>query len=370
MGWNDPGNGKDPWKRRDGDEAADLDRIVQNWQRRLGRLLGGSGGKSPGGSGAIILILLLLGAWAATGVYRVDEAERGVVQRFGAYTKTTMPGIHWHLPFPIESVDIVNTVEVQNFPFRTEILTADQQYVFIHMGVQYRRTDPVDYSFKVENPEITVMDLTESALREVVGTSTLESLVTGDREIIARRTLETLQSTLDQYEAGIGIASVNISVLDYPEKVQDAVNDTQKATNDSDRFVLEAEKYANRIIPTARGEAARIVEDARAYNDRVVREAEGEAARFEALLTEYQRAPRVTRDRLYIEAIEQVYGESNKVLIDSDSSGNLLYLPIDKMIEGHARRAPPADVNRSSESEADAEQRAQELSLRDRRTRQ
>jgi membrane protease subunit HflK len=267
-------------------------------------------------------------AWGATGVYRVDEAERGVVQRFGAYTETTMPGIHWHLPIPIETVDIVNTNAVQNFPFRTEILTADEQYVFIQMVVQYRRTDPVKYSFEVVDPEATVQDVTESALREVIGTSALETLVTGERDQIARRTMETLQLTLDQYEAGITVTSVSIINLDYPQDVQAAVNDTQKATNDSARFQLEAEKYAKDIIPRARGDAQRITLDAKAYKDRVTRDAMGEASRFEALLAEYQKAPRVTRDRLYIEAVEQVYGSTNKVLLDSQGSGNLLYLPI------------------------------------------
>ena len=342
MAWNEPGNGKDPWKRESG-EPNDLDKIVQNWQRRIGGLFGrgGGGGRAGGGAGAgggYLLIVLLLVAWGFTGFYRIDEAERGVVQRFGAYTKTSLPGLHWHIPYPVERVDVVNANAVQNFPFRTEILTADQQYVFIQMVVQYRRADPVAYSFEVVDPDATVQDVTESALREVVGTSTLESLVTGERDQIAQRTMQTLQSTLDQYQAGIAVTSVSIINLDYPQAVQEAVNDTQRAANDSDRIRLEAERYANDIIPRARGAAARIIEDARAYQDRVIRDAEGQAARFVALLAEYQRAPRVTRDRLYIEAIEDVYARSNKVILDSDDSGNLLYLPIDRLIEAPTRR--------------------------------
>jgi membrane protease subunit HflK len=375
MAWNEPGNGKDPWNRGD-KEPNDLDQIVQNWQRRLSSLLGGggggrAGGRASGGAGGYILIGLLLIAWGATGVYRVDEAERGVVQRFGAYTETTMPGIHWHLPFPIESVDIVNTNAVQNFPFRTEILTADEQYVFIQMVVQYRRTDPVKYSFEVVDPEATVQDVTESALREVIGTSELETLVTGERDQIARRTLETLQSTLDQYESGITVTSVSIINLDYPQDVQAAVNDTQKATNDSARFQLEAEKYAKDIIPRARGDAQRIMLDARAYQDRVIRDAEGEASRFEALLAEYQKAPRVTRDRLYIEAVEHVYSSTNKVLLDSEGSGNLLYLPIDKLIEGASQRQSAQELNRLTEqSRTTSPERRLEMESRERRTRQ
>ena len=374
MAWNEPGNGKDPWSRGD-KEPNDLDQIVQNWQRRLSSLLGGGGSgggsRAPGGAGGYILIGLALIAWAATGVYRVDEAERGVVQRFGAYTDTTMPGIHWHLPFPIESVDIVNTNAVQNFPFRTEILTADEQYVFIQMVVQYRRTDPVKYSFEVVDPEATVQDVTESALREVIGTSELETLVTGERDQIAQRTLETLQATLDQYEAGITVTSVSIINLDYPQDVQAAVNDTQKATNDSARFKLEAEKYARDIIPRARGDAQRIILDAMAYKDRVIRDAEGEANRFEALLTEYQKAPRVTRDRLYIEAVEEVYANTNKVLLDAEGSGNLLYLPIDKLIEGGSQRQSLEEMNRLTEqSRTTSPERRLEMESRERRTRQ
>ena len=375
MAWNEPGNGKDPWNRGN-KEPNDLDQIVQNWQRRLSSLLGGGGGgsgasRTPGGAGGYILIVLLLVAWAATGVYRVDEAERGVVQRFGAYTDTTMPGLHWHLPIPIESVDIVNTNAVQNFPFRTEILTADEQYVFIQMVVQYRRTDPVKYSFEVVDPEATVQDVTESALREVIGTSELETLVTGERDQIAQRTLDTLQATLDQYESGITVTSVSIINLDYPQDVQAAVNDTQKATNDSARFQLEAEKYAKDIIPRARGDAQRITLDAMAYKDRVTRDAMGEASRFEALLTEYEKAPRVTRDRLYIEAVEQVYGSTNKVLLDSKGSGNLLYLPIDKLIEGASRQQSAQELDRLTEqSRNTSPERRLEIESRERRTRQ
>ena len=370
MAWNEPGNGKDPWKRDD-NEPNDLDQIVQNWQRRLSSLLGGGGSKAPGGSGGYILLILVVLAWAATGIYRVDEAERGVVQRFGAYTETTMPGLHWHLPYPIETVDIVNRTEVNNFPFRTEILTKDEQYVFIQVEVQYRREDPVNFSFKVVDPESTVQDVTESALREVIGTSDLEELVTGERDQIARRTLETLQSTLDRYEAGITIASVNISNLDYPQDVQAAVNDTQKATNDSARFRLEAETYRNQIVPQARGDAERVRQDALAYKDRVIRDAQGEASRFEQLLAEYEKAPRVTRDRLYIDAIEQVYGNSNKVLIDSQGSGNLLYLPIDKMLQGSQPRTSTQELGGGREQSAftPSERRA-EAGERERRTRQ
>ena len=372
MAWNEPGNGKDPWKKKD-ETPNDLDKIVQNWQKRLSNILGGGGVPSAGSSGGYILAVLLLVAWALTGLYRVDEAERGVLQRFGAYTVTTLPGLHWHFPYPIETVDIVNTSAVDNYPFRTEILTADEQYVFIQMVVQYRRSDPVKYSFEVADPEATLHDVTESALREVIGTRTLLGLVTDGRDQIAPSTHEILQATLDSYAAGITVTSISLEKLDYPQAVQAAVDDTQKARNDRDRFILEADTYAKAIIPQARGQAARVLQDAEAYRDRVIADADGDAARFLALLTEYQKAPRVTRDRLYIEAIEEVYANSSKVFIDSQGSGNLLYLPIDKLIG----RQDNARSNTATSRSADAQSAitiggssSDSTTSRDRRTRQ
>ena len=368
MAWNEQGNGKDPWKR-DGDEPNDLDQIVQDWQRRFGSILGG--GRGGGGSGGIVLAVVLVIAWGLTGFYRVDEAERGVVQRFGAYTVTAMPGLHWHWPFPIEHVDLVNTTAISNYAYRTEMLTADEQYVFIDMVVQYRRSDPVKYSFEVVEPELTLQDVTESALREVVGTSTLESLVTGRRDEIASRTQDVLQATIDNYGNGTGITvtSISLETVNYPQAVQAAVDDAQKARNDSERYRLEADAYANEVIPKARGNAERVLEDARAYRDRVIADAQGEAARFEALLTEYKKAPRVTRDRLYIEAIEEVYGNSAKVLMDKEGSGNLLYLPLDQIMKQSARPLPAGESNRSADSMPQATQSEAVQEARDARER-
>ena len=351
MAWNEDGNGKDPWKQ-DGNEPNDLDQIAREWQRKFASILGGGGGRGGGGAGGVALVVLLVGAWLLTGFYRVDEAERGVVQRFGAYTETTLPGLRWHLPFPIEAVDLVNTTAISNYAYRTEMLTADEQYVFIDMVVQYRRTDPVKYSFEVVEPDLTLQDVTESALREVVGTSTIESLITGRRDEIASRTKEVLQATMDGYGNGTGIVvtSISLETVNYPQAVQAAVDDAQKARNDSERYRLEADEYANNIVPQARGDAARVLEDARAYRDRVIADAQGEAARFEALLTEYQKAPRVTRDRLYIDAVEEVYGNSAKVLVDTDGSGNLLYMPLDQLMNRMGRQSPSGEVNRAADS--------------------
>lgn len=377
MAWNESGNGKNPWKKDD-KEPNDLDQIVRDWQKRLSGIFGGGGGgggRGTGGAGGgYILIVLVVIAWGVTGFYRVDEAERGIVQRFGAYTESTLPGLHWHIPYPIETVDLVNANAVSNFAYSTEMLTADEQYVFIDMVVQYRRTDPVKYSFEVVEPESTLQDVTESALREVVGTTTLQVLVTTRRDEIASRTREVLQTTLDSYGAGLTVTSISLETVNYPEAVQAAVDDAQKARNDSERYSLEADAYARDIIPKARGNAARVLEDARAYRDRVIADAQGEAARFEALLTEYLKAPRVTRERLYIDAIEEVYGRSNKVFLDSKGSGNLLYLPIDKMINQGSRPAMSTEGNRASDSPTPADSqnavRLEPMDPRDRRVRE
>lgn len=360
MANNEPGNGRDPWKRGD-DQPTDLDQIARYWQKRFEGILGGGrsgdGGSGAGGAGGIALIVLLLIAWSLSGLYRVDEAERGVVQRFGKHMPVsetqpaTMPGLRWHWPFPIETVDVVNVLEVNDFNFSKEMLTADEWYVFIDIAVQYRRTDPVKYSFEVEDPDQTLNDVTESALRGVVGTSSLASLIGERREEIPARTMVELQETLVAYGAGLTVTSININSVNYPTSVEDAVADTQRARNDRDRYQLEAEKYANDIVPRARGQRQRILQDAEAYRERVIAGAEGDAARFEALLTEYKKAPRVTRDRLYLDAIEEVYGRSAKVILDSKSSGNLLYLPVEQLM----RRAGTLPLDSSSNNTGDGD---------------
>jgi membrane protease subunit HflK len=376
MAWNDPGDGKDRWKKNGG-PPNDLDRIVQNWQRKLAALLGGGtrppgAGAAPRGSGIWLLIGLLVVGWAATGIYLVDEAERGVVQRFGAYAKTAMPGLHWHLPYPIETVDKVNVGEVAYYSFDTEMLTADEQYLFIEMVVQYRRTDPVKYLFEVTDPDSTLRDVTESALREIVGTSTMADLVSAERDQIAPKTRQILQSTLDLYGSGITVTSLSLEALDYPEAVQQAVDDAQRSRTDAERYILEADTYAQRAIPIARGEAQRIIQEAEAYREQVVAQAEGSAARFEAVLAEYRQAPQVTRQRMYIDALQHVYGNSSLVILDAEGSGNLLYLPIDRLLEESVRsagltvegRLPAAGTSEGGEGEAARDRRGE------RRTRQ
>ena len=308
-----------------------------------------------------MLLILILLAWAATGIYRVDEAERGVVQRFGAYTVTTMPGIHWHLPFPIESVDIVNTNAVQNFPFRTEILTADEQYVFIQMVVQYRRTDPVKYSFEVVDPESTVQDVTESALREVIGGISMDEFLSGGRGEIVRQTKELTQSILDRYKTGLILTSVNLQDPQPPEEVQGAFEDAIKAREDEERYKNQAEAYALDILPKARGDAARLREASMAYRDKVIANAEGEASRFSQTRVEYEKAPEITRKRMYLETMEYVLANSSKVLMQVKDGNNLMYIPLDKLMEnkGMTRATPveEAPVNMPSPQQSEGPRR-------------
>jgi membrane protease subunit HflK len=369
MAWNEDGNGKDPWKRG-GEEPSDLDQIVQDWQKKFGSILGGGSRGGGGAGGGVALIVILLIAWGLTGFYRVDAAERGVVQRFGEFQEpVTMPGLRWHLPFPIETVDVVNIEQVNDFNYSTEMLTADEWYVYIDVAVQYRRTDPVKYSFLVEDPEQTLQDVTESALRGVVGTSTLASLIGERREEIPARTIEELQDTLDGYGAGLAVTSININKVNYPSAVEEAVADTQRARNDRERLQLEADRYANDIVPRARGEAQRILQDAEAYRERVIADAQGDASRFVALLTEYQKAPRVTRDRLYIEAVEEVYSDAAKVLIDTDGSGNLLYLPLNEIMQRSGIKMPLADPGAIAPSQSQPQTSQESENARERRTR-
>ncbi len=372
MAWNENGNGKDPWQR-DGEEPNDLDQIAKEWQKRFSGIFGGGGSGGGGGPGGIVLAVLLLIAWGLTGFYRVDASERGVVQRFGEFMgPETMPGLRWHLPYPIETVDVVNIEVVNDFNYSTEMLTADEWYVYIDVAVQYRRTDPVKFSFLVEDPEQTLQDVTESALRSVVGTSTLASLIGERREEIPARTIAELQDTLEGYGAGLTVTSININTVNYPSAVEEAVADTQRARNDRDRYQLEADKYANDIVPKARGERQRILQDAEAYRERVIADAEGEASRFEALLAEYQKAPRVTRDRLYIEAVEQVYGRSAKVIIDTDGGGNLLMLPLNEIMNNAGIRLPVVDpgVSPEASSSRSTDSRQDPSDPRQRRVRQ
>ena len=339
MAWDDQGNGKSPWDPNKG-QPPDLDQIVEEWQKRFNKLFGmkTSGSVKQRKKPPILLIgSMILFIWVLSGLYQIDDSERGVVLRFGSNVQTTMPGLRWHIPWPIESVEVVNVNVVNRFKQQTTMLTSDENIVVVDLVVQYRKTNPVDYLFNVRDADETLSEVSESAIREVAGKSDLDYLLTEGRTETAIQTQDLIQQTLDDYGTGIVVTKVNLQDANFPLQVEDAVQDAIKAREDKERLAFEAEAYANDVVPRARGDAARMIQEAEAYKQRVIADSEGEAARFEKLLVEYKKAPQVTRERLYIEAIETVYGNSNKVLLDSEASGNLMYLPIDKLIE-HGRR--------------------------------
>lgn len=346
MAWNEPGRGnKDPWGSggnggngsnrggRGGGNPPDLDEMIRNLQRKLSGLFGGGGSTGGGNKGSIVLILVLLGVgWLASGLYQVDAAETGVVLRFGKLERTSPPGLHWHFPWPVETVDKVNIAEIARFPYRTQMLTRDENIVAVDITVQYRRNDPAAYLFNVRRADDTLADVTESAIREIVGRNDLDFILGEGRAEIAQRTRELVQSSLTNYGAGIEVTSVNLQDANFPSPVQPAVRDAIKAREDRERLELEAQKYANDIVPRARGAAARRLEDAEAFKAEVIAEAEGQTARFVQLLQEYARAPAVTRERLYLETMERVLGGTSKVIITAEGSGNLMYLPLDQLM--------------------------------------
>ncbi|MCP5141562.1 MAG: FtsH protease activity modulator HflK [Chromatiales bacterium] len=357
MAWNEPGGGNnDPWGGggRGGDQGPpDLDEVLKKLQDKLGGLFGGNGGQrgggSSGGNGATpirggksggagfgLLLGIALILWVASGIYIIEPAQRGVVLRFGQYAETTAEGPHWHIPYPIETVEKVDVDQVRSVSHKTAMLTQDENIVEIDMAVQYRVKSASDYLFQTRSPDATLKQATESAVREVIGQSKMDFVLTEGRTEIVARTEQLIQELVDRYQTGLDITSVNLQDAQPPEPVQAAFNDAVKAREDEQRLKNEAEAYASEIIPKARGEADRRLKSAEAYKAEVIANAEGEAARFESLLTEYAKAPKVTRERLYLETIEQVLGSTSKIMIDTDGGNSLMYLPIDKLIQRSA----------------------------------
>jgi membrane protease subunit HflK len=346
MAWDD-GNNKDPWRSRGSKGPADLDAIVKDLQRKLSGFFGGKGrgggGEGEGGStgtgpkfGSGLMsfaVVILVGLWALTGFYVVDEAERGVVLRFGQYTRITMPGLRWHLPRPIENALLVNTEEMVRLPYQGSMLTRDENIVDVELIVQFRRTDPEAFLFSLREPEETLRDVTASAIREVIGKNELDFILTEGRAEVATRAQELLQQTLDAYGTGLTVYEVNLQDANFPAEVEESVQDAIKAREDKERSILAAQSYTNAKVPEARGAAARQVQDAEAYRAQVVNDAEGESSRFTQILTEYQRAPEVTRERIYLETLESILANSTKVLVDTDGGNNLLYLPLDQLMQ-------------------------------------
>jgi modulator of FtsH protease HflK len=372
MPWNEPGNNqRDPWSGGQrgggsggGQRPPDLEEMMRKVSQQLNSLFGGGKGGSggEGGSGmgrnskAVVSLGLIIAlvVWLASGFYIVSEGERGVVLRFGAFQQVSSPGPNWHLPWPFERVEVENVDSIRTLQNRALMLTADENIIDVDIAVQYRVLDVVDFKFNVRNPDVTVQQLMESAIRERVGKSNLDFILGEGRGEIAVSARQTLQSALDSYGAGLVVTAVSMQQAQPPEPVQEAFADAIRAREDEARFRNEAEAYANGLIPRARGQAARILEEAEGYRDQVIARAEGDASRFSQLLAEYRVAPSVTRERLYIEAVEAIFQDSNKVMLDIGSSNNLMMLPLDQLLRGSATGAitgpapEPLDSSRSA----------------------
>ncbi len=376
MSWNEPGgDNKDPWSGR-GDQKGppDLDEAIRSFQEKISGIFGGgSGGESSSGGAPLrslsFLALAALVLWALSGFYIVDEGNRGVETRFGKYVNTTMPGLNWHLPVPIEQVAQVN-IEQQRFievgyrsggrqqtgsvPREALMLTKDENIVDIRLAVQYQIKDAKEFLFNVLNPAATLKQVTESTQRGVIGRNTMDFVLTEGRSEIVADIKTEIQQVLDTYQAGIQITSVNLQDAQPPEQVQGAFEDAIKAREDKQRLINEAQGYYNDVIPKARGAASRQTQGAEAYKARVVAQSEGESSRFSQLLTEYRRAPEVTRKRLYIEAMESVYARTNTIMVDVKGGNNLLYLPLDKLTQ----RQPVANTTQSYQQSKPASQQS------------
>jgi membrane protease subunit HflK len=341
MAWNQPGGNNNPWGRRpNGGGGSSLDERVKDWQRRLESLLR-PGGKGEGGSLAITIIFVAQILWLGSGFFQVKAAERGVIQRFGKLVNVREQGWGWRFPWPIETITKVDVESVNSSDFKSRVLTADVNLVEVRFAVQYRYKEAIKVLFQVREPEETLREVSESAIREIVGQSVLDDVLVGaTRPQITQRTMELIQKTLDFYDTGITVSTVNLTDVQVPEPVIPSQRDANKALADQERFVKEAQAYANGIIPVAQGAAARMQQDAEAYRSQVVALSEGQASRFSQLLTAYEKAPDVTRRRLYLDAVEGMLSRSNKVIIDQNAgsgSGNMIYLPLDKLLERSSR---------------------------------
>ena len=384
MAWNEPGgNDRDPWKDKGGNQGPpDLDEVVKKLQDRMGGLFGGKrgGGSDGGGDGgsekpsrpanakgiAILIGLILLVVLGINSFYIIQPAERGVIQRFGAYSDVTQPGPHLLIPL-IDKVTVVDVDQVNKFSHRAQMLTQDENIVDVTLTVQYRIQDAADYLFQVADPIATIHGAMESALREVVGKNTLDGIITENRSAIAGMVKTETQKLLDLYRTGLIVTNINMQQANPPEQVKAAFDDATKALADKERVQNQADGYANDIVPRARGAGARRIEDAKAYKAKVVAEAEGESNRFLALLAEYEKAPEVTRQRLYLETVQSVLRDSSKVMLDVKEGNNLTYLPLDRMIHPSSRgqASPELPGFDSLEAESAARKPATQTNTRD-----
>lgn len=372
MAWNEPGgnrNDNDPWGtgggRRGGNDQGppDLDEALKKGLDKLNRMLGGKGGNRSGGSGgsggkgggAGLGAVFALGAIIVVGYivfqsfYTVDEQERAVVLRFGEFHRTENPGLRFKLPL-VEQATKVRVTNVRNAESQGQMLTEDENIVSVDLQVQYRVSDAKAYVLNVRDSNQALAFATDSALRHEVGSSVLDDVLTEGRAELAIRVEQRLQRFLADYGTGLEIVQVNVESTQPPEAVQDAFREVQRAREDEQRFKEEAETYRNRVVPEARGRAQRLIEEANAYRDEVIERARGETARFTELLAVYQSAPEVTRERMYLQALENVYSNTTKVLVDTASTGNMMYLPLDRMFGGQGGSATGSGGSASQDS--------------------
>lgn len=352
MAWNEPGGNndknKDPWggggnRNNNNDGPPDLDEVIRKLQDKLSSLFGGKKGKSSdnnssgGGSGfssviIVIALIALVGLYIFNGLGVVNEQERAVVLRLGKFHETKGPGLRWNPPL-IDDVYSVNVTKVEEWTTTEQMLTKDLNIVDIKISVQFVINDAKDYVLNVRNPKGSLEQAANSALRHVAGSTLMHGVLTEGREQVAIDILARLQSYLDSYKTGISVETVNVEDSNPPQQVQDAFDDVIKAREDEERFKNEAQTYSNGIIPVARGAAQQTIEEATAYKEQVIAQATGEAQRFKSLLTEYAKAPEVTRKRLYIDAVQEVMSRSSKVMVDVEGGNNMMYLPLDKIME-------------------------------------
>jgi membrane protease subunit HflK len=356
MAWNEPGNrGESPWgKKRPAGNAGGLDQTLKEVQQKLQAALGGGrseppaggggGASTPPGSLGWLLGVVLVVLWLASGLFQIQASELGVIQRFGRYTELRQPGFGWAFPWPIERVTKVNVSLVNSVEYRSRVLTADVNLVEIGATIQYINADPVKILFEVKELDATLEQVSESAIREVVGQASLDDVLGAARQRITDSARDLIQRTLDSYNSGIRVSSVNLTNVQVPEQVVASQRDANKAIEDRERFAQEAQAYSNKILPEAEGTAQRMLQDAEAYKAQVVSLAEGDVARFLSVYTAYAQAPEVTRQRMYIETIEQVLRESQKIVLDTKggAGGNMIYLPLDRLLERNATRSPAA----------------------------